>query len=167
MYKKDLYLKIEEGYSTRQLAEHFNCSQTNIRHWLKRYNLTTNKNKLRCIICNANLRGNQRKYCSNNCKSKGFYNSSNGYYKQTQKVTERKLKLVTLKGGKCSLCGYNKNLAALEFHHVDSNLKQFSLDARRLGNNSWKTIITEAEKCILFCSNCHREHHYPEMTLTT
>ena len=37
-------------------------------------------------------------------------------------------------GGKCEICGYNKNVSALEFHHIDSVTKDFKLDARKLAN---------------------------------
>jgi hypothetical protein len=35
--------------------------------------------------------------------------------------------LVYIHGGKCALCGYNKCLSALEFHHINSDDKDFSL----------------------------------------
>lgn len=28
-------------------------------------------------------------------------------------------------GGKCQECGYNKNIAALEFHHINPDEKEF------------------------------------------
>ena len=66
-------------------------------------------------------------------------------------------------GGKCSICGYDKNYAALEFHHVDQSSKSFQLDSRHLSNTSMKSIMNEVEKCILVCSNCHKEIHNPSL----
>jgi len=65
--------------------------------------------------------------------------------------------LVEYKGGKCIKCGYNKCIEALEFHHLNPEEKSFSL-----GSNSRSLDIQkkEADKCILVCSNCHREIHY-------
>ena len=37
-------------------------------------------------------------------------------------------------GGKCEVCGYNKNAAALHFHHKDPGAKSFKLDVRALSN---------------------------------
>ena len=68
-------------------------------------------------------------------------------------------------GGGCSDCGYNENLAALHFHHLDSASKLFKLDHRMLSNRKWDSISKEAEKCILLCANCHATTHNPEMTL--
>lgn len=58
-------------------------------------------------------------------------------------------------GGKCSRCGYSKCIRALEFHHVDDN-KEFGIGANGY-TKSWKKIKEELDKCILVCSNCHKE----------
>jgi hypothetical protein len=61
-------------------------------------------------------------------------------------------------GGKCQICGYNRCLDALEFHHVDKNLKE-EAPAYIIMRWSWKRAFEELKKCILICSNCHRELH--------
>ena len=69
-----------------------------------------------------------------------------------------KEELVEYKGGKCEICGYNKCLSALEFHHLDPSKKDFGIAS----NSSYKNINIlkkEIDKCILVCSNCHREIH--------
>ena len=71
----------------------------------------------------------------------------------------RKKELVHLHGGKCSICGYDKNYAALQFHHLRD--KSFNLTVTNLANRTWNALLKEAEKCILLCANCHSEHHYP------
>ena len=68
-------------------------------------------------------------------------------------------------GGCCSKCGYNKNLAALEFHHIDPESKEFQIDIRRLSNTSMDKLQEEIHKCILLCANCHREEHNPNLFL--
>jgi hypothetical protein len=78
--------------------------------------------------------------------------------RQRQRVNEFKRQAVEYKGGKCQLCGYQKCLSALEFHHRDSEEKEFGLSSGKY------TIITpkikrELDKCDLVCSNCHRELH--------
>lgn len=68
-----------------------------------------------------------------------------------------KLALITLKGGKCLLCGYNRCLRALEFHHTLPEHKDFNIATTK--NRVTTQILTELEKCVLVCSNCHRELH--------
>ena len=74
------------------------------------------------------------------------------------KRRRKKLKMmaVELKGGKCTMCGYNRCIHALEFHHVDPSQKEFALGTSGL-TRSWDRIKKELEKTILLCANCHRE----------
>lgn len=63
--------------------------------------------------------------------------------------------------GKCKICGYNKCLSALEFHHLDSSKKEKTV-SRFIQAGSKSKAYKEAEKCILICANCHRELHENE-----
>jgi hypothetical protein len=63
-------------------------------------------------------------------------------------------------GEKCQICNYNNCSAALELHHIDPNEKELSLSSIMTSCKSWNFIYSEIEKCILLCSNCHREVHY-------
>ena len=78
--------------------------------------------------------------------------------------TRRKQKIVELMGGKCICCGYNKCIQALELHHLNPKEKEISLSNYSIG---WDKIVKELEKCILVCSNCHREIHYGLIDVTT
>lgn len=75
----------------------------------------------------------------------------------------RKRELLEIAGGRCSQCGYDRNLAALTWHHLDPTLKRFSLDLRSLSNRSAAEIETEVLKCIVLCANCHAERHFPNL----
>lgn len=70
-----------------------------------------------------------------------------------------KEQLIRDAGGKCSRCGYNKCVGALEFHHVEPEKKEYAISTsgKTLG---YKTMKKEAEKCVLLCANCHREVEY-------
>ena len=78
------------------------------------------------------------------------------YRKQVNKKTlERKRKLkskaVEYKGGKCEICGYNKCIEALEFHHLDSSTKSHHFSRMRSSalNSSKKK---ELDLCMLLCA---------------
>lgn len=77
-------------------------------------------------------------------------------------VTERRRKvkrlLVERAGGKCVRCGYSKCIAALDFHHPDPNQKEFGVGGKGL-TIGIERLWVEAQKCLLVCSNCHRELH--------
>ena len=81
---------------------------------------------------------------------------------RVEAVQKRRDKLKELavhyKGGRCSICGYDRCIGALEFHHVDPNVKEFGIGN---GNTkSFEVLKKELDKCILVCANCHREIHH-------
>lgn len=77
---------------------------------------------------------------------------------RSMNVTNRrkriKTELVNLRGGGCEVCGYDRCLRSLHFHHRDPSLKKFEIAS---SGASYKKCEKEAEKCILLCSNCHWE----------
>ena len=75
----------------------------------------------------------------------------------TKARQKRKLILIDVMGGKCALCGYNKNVSALEFHHINPEEKEYGLSSGNCHN--MQKDFSEAHKCILVCANCHRDIH--------
>jgi hypothetical protein len=67
--------------------------------------------------------------------------------------------LVNTFGGKCALCGYNRCLAALEFHHRDPSKKDFQISSFKKKAVDDYLLVRELEQCILVCACCHREIH--------
>ena len=87
----------------------------------------------------------------------------NKKYKKWQRKArkERKIKLIIMLGGKCSKCGYNKNYAALDFHHKNMDEKEeksFGVSSKGM-LSKWSKLVEETKKCVLLCANCHREEH--------
>jgi len=66
-----------------------------------------------------------------------------------------KEKAVASCGGKCQICGYDQCFSALDFHHTDPEERDFIISSRM----NWAAIEIELKKCVLLCSNCHREVH--------
>jgi hypothetical protein len=74
----------------------------------------------------------------------------------------RKVKLLEYKGNECEKCGIKydgTNAAIFHFHHLRD--KTLSL-GNKLTAKAWKTLIEEADKCILLCANCHELKHSKE-----
>lgn len=85
---------------------------------------------------------------------------------QTKRVRTRQIEFVNWVNGlktQCSICGYNKCKEALEWHHTEDN-KDFNISRFVNGNypsdKNKQKVLNELSKCILVCSNCHREIHY-------
>lgn len=137
-----------------------------------------------CPICSTSFiapgKAHNKVYCSRQCKVKaagirekdGTYkrkhrtdHGKQTYKNQKERAIFRKLLLIKEKGGCCSKCGYDKNMAALCFHHLDPSIKQLKLDARSLASSPLKVLREEADKCILLCNNCHMELHHPHLEM--
>lgn len=77
--------------------------------------------------------------------------------KNTESRRLKKQQAAQYLGGKCEVCGYNKCISALEFHHKNGDEKDVSISA--LTNRTWNKLQKELDKCQLLCANCHRELH--------
>jgi hypothetical protein len=82
------------------------------------------------------------------------------YLIEAVKKRRKKIRQMAIahKGGKCQICGYNRCLEALEFHHLENEKKDFGISDKGYTRN-WSRIKGEIDKCLLLCSNCHREIH--------
>ena len=63
---------------------------------------------------------------------------------------------------KCSVCGYNRCFAALDFHHNDPKVKDFAISTfmqRAFNKKNQKILLEELGKCISMCACCHAEFH--------
>lgn len=80
------------------------------------------------------------------------------YVKKWRKET--KDRIIKAMGGACQCCSYNICNEALELHHINPSQKELSFGSIRANPISWIKIVGELNKCILVCSNCHREIHH-------
>ena len=96
---------------------------------------------LRCFRPVGNLRG---QYCAS-CT-------------QILHRKKKKKELVNYKGGKCEICGYDRCISNLVFHHRDPEKKDFSLSAA-LPSRSIAALKHEVDKCAMICCRCHGEVH--------
>jgi hypothetical protein len=87
-----------------------------------------------------------------------------GYYRckrcRAERVARRrrrlKATLVAEAGGRCCICGYDRHIGALEFHHVDPRQKRLEISQDGV-TLPLEAVRLEARKCVLVCSNCHAE----------
>ena len=155
---------VAEGRTVREIALAIDRSPTTVRHWLKRYGLAT----MRAARLRSSVPGPVGERYVDRCYRHGeatFIVRPDGASGRCSRcrmeaVSEwrRRVKqrLVERAGGCCSLCGYDRCVAALQFHHVDPTEKRFSISNRGLGV-AWATLSAEADKCVLLCGNCHAE----------
>ncbi len=73
---------------------------------------------------------------------------------------ELRKKIFKYRKARCTKCGYNKCRGALDFHHKNPKDKKFSIGTGIRELLGWDIIKKEIDKCIVLCSNCHREFHF-------
>ena len=161
---------LKKGLSGNQIGKQLGYTGTGIRWYLKKWGLSTNflsiKDKTcyktdthkQCPQClqikelsEFNLRpnGNIASYCKK-CNNDNRYSI----------IKQHKITILRGLGNCCSICGYKKNISALEFHHTSPEHKDFHFSNTKTTNIN--KLRKELDKCILVCANCHREIHYPQ-----
>jgi transposase len=152
---------VEAGMSVAQIADSLGRGKTSVRHWLREYGLETIWAKRR--EASRNERREMTLHCALHGKTTFRLRVTGGYRcaKCSAEAVSRRRRnvkriLVEESGGACRLCGYDRCIGALEFHHVEPADKRFSLSARGLAR-SIARARAEARKCVLLCANCHAE----------
>lgn len=90
----------------------------------------------------------------------GYKNKYDLYENQKRRWTQRKVKAILYKGGKCAVCGAEydgTNGAIFDFHHINPEEKEFEWGKLRV--RSWDSVKEELDKEICVCVNCHRLIH--------
>jgi transposase len=159
---------VERGMTIAEISNEVGLSKATVRHWLRRYGLRT-----------RNARGRRPQEAARAAKEAGLRTVANicarhgetefilegrGYYRckrcRSEAVARRRRKVKTIlveeAGGRCVRCGYDRNPAALQFHHLDPATKRIALSARGIAY-ALATVREEAQKCVLLCANCHAE----------
>ncbi len=159
--RPDLETLVEAGLSAVQIAEALERSKTTVRYWLLEYGMTT------AWATRRQASARREQTLTLDCARHGsttFARRGSGGYRcgkcRAEAVARRRRKikrlLVEEAGGSCCICGYERCLAALHFHHVDPTSKRFALSNRGV-TRSLERARAEARKCVLLCSNCHAE----------
>lgn len=178
-YKEKILELREKGYSYGKISQELSCSKAIISYHCTKNNIN-DIGLRRSNLTETEIDMVKEYYITHTIKETGIaFNISNStvkrYVKKKRKLLTKeekiksnyknvktlrvrnKIKAVKLLGGSCKLCGYNKCVEALDFHHINPNEKDFGISMNL--NRSWNKIETELIKCILVCSNCHREIH--------
>jgi transposase-like protein len=166
--QEELEPLIEAGASIAQIAEAVGRSKGTVRHWLQRYGLRASNRRGRRISDAARLgKAAGLQTIVSECPRHGkaeFVLDGRSYYRckpcRAEAVARRRRKvksiLVAEAGGRCCICGYDRNMRALHFHHVDPAEKRVEINAKGVAL-SLASLRVEAQKCVLLCSNCHAE----------
>ncbi|HUB74807.1 MAG TPA: helix-turn-helix domain-containing protein [Solirubrobacteraceae bacterium] len=161
---------VETGMSIAEIAEELGRSKAAVRHWLAKYALKTRGGTRRrsreaiaegraardAGLAEAVVECPRHGRCAHIRDSRGYLRCrrcrQEAVIRRRRRVKEI---LIREAGGRCRLCGYDRCVAALEFHHLDPAAKEFGIAQR--GARSIDRLRIEVRKCVLLCSNCHAE----------
>jgi transposase len=158
---------VEAGMTIAEIAAEVGRGKGTVRHWLRVYGLRT-----------QNARGRRSAAARGAAKTAGlltpalrcphhgeteFILEGRGYYRKRCRAEgvvrhRQKLKVILVQegGGQCVICGYDRHVRALQFHHLDPAHKRLSLSGQGV-TYSLEALRAEARKCVLLCANCHVE----------
>lgn len=156
---------VDEGLSIAKIARRLGVSAGTVQYWLERHSLRTSAGRGRLEALAAKREG--RATVTMQCRHHGvtdFWLEGRGSYRclrcRWEAVARRRRKvkaiLVEEAGGACFLCGYDRYIGALQFHHTDPEGKAFGVSGGGL-TRSLDHARGEARKCTLLCANCHAE----------
>jgi transposase-like protein len=156
---------VEQGRSIAEIAESLDLGKSTVRYWLRKHGLRTATG--RSVSRARRATDVDPLEVDRECARHGmtvFVVEGRGYYRckrcRSEHVSGRrravKATLVAEAGGRCCVCGYDRCVAALEFHHIDPASKRLGIAAGGL-SHSLQTLRGEIAKCVLLCSNCHAE----------
>lgn len=158
--------------TVRQIARELGCSFTNVRYWLKKCGISTRRgphgrinrklrtelesDERRCGKCGeedpTKFYGSKRSICgrchNEDCIARGDANRD---------------RALAYLGARCSSCGFDRFMCALDVHHVDAGSKDAAFSSAR--GWSWNRLKRELRLCVLLCKNCHAAHHAGELEL--
>ena len=168
MARDRLEAMVDRGMSITQIAVASGRSKGAVRHWLASYGLRTKggrearsregaREAREAGLTIATLSCPRHGESSHVREPRGYYRCR-GCRQEAVVRRRRKVKAILVReaGGCCRICGYDRCAAALEFHHLDPEVKEFGVAQGGMAR-SIEHLRAEVRKCILLCSNCHAE----------
>lgn len=173
--RETLEVLVGRGCSIREIAAELHVSTGRVRYWIQRYELGKTGNGRRAgKIAEARAAGRASIHLE--CPRHGYTDFWLGSEKvrckrcNSEAVARRRRNvkqiLVAEAGGRCRVCGYDRSMAALQFHHLDPRQKAFGI-ASNGHTKALDLARREAAKCVLLCANCHAEVEAGMVNLAT
>jgi transposase/5-methylcytosine-specific restriction endonuclease McrA len=166
--RPELERLIESGMTIAEIAASVSRSKGTVRHWLTMYGLKTHggrgkrpseqaRQAKQAGLVSASMRCPRHGETDFGLDARGSYRCKRC---RSDAVSRRRRKvksiLVAEAGGRCCICGYDRSMRALHFHHLDPSVKRLAINAHGLAL-ALEKLRNEARKCVLLCSNCHAE----------
>lgn len=154
MNKEEICKFIAEGLSTRTIAKRCNCSQSNVKYWLRKWNLKTlhrNPRIAKSYLCKCGETDSSKFYGHNKGRCRYCYK-----IKYTERHVETRNLTLNLLGDSCITCGL-EDKRALQIDHVNDNGAE---ERKGLSVAKYYSIVLDKIKAgskeyQLLCANCN------------
>ena len=166
MKRTELSELVAKGLTVEEIAVHAGVTRWTIHRQLREHGLTTIGSPLRASAATRTRSTLDRamRRCGVHGETTFARRSDGGGWRclkcRAEAVSRRRRRvkeiLVAEAGGSCALCGYDRHMGALQFHHRDPTAKRFAMSDAGVAR-SLDRARGEAAKCILLCGNCHIE----------
>jgi predicted transcriptional regulator len=172
---------VERGMTVAAIADGLGRNPAAVRYWLDKLGIKTKSRRgprpmvSRAVVEHAIKEG--ARTVVGHCRHHGegvFVIENSGRVRCRQcrmdrvNARRRKVKrmLIEEAGGRCAICGYDRFVGALHFHHLDPSIKRFAV-SRNGATIGIDVLRAEASKCVVLCANCHAEveHGLTELPL--
>lgn len=121
--------------------------------------------------------GKPRSYCTDCTRAAGRSEMKRRYHRRSNGIKGKRFVyrnlLAECCGGKCCICGYDKFVTALEYHHVKQKsftildkVQELIATSNGIRSSHAQALANELAKCILVCANCHRAIHGKQMSIS-
>ena len=130
------------------------CKETKDLECFNRYKKSKDGYDYRCKSCQ---RASNKKWTEQNWSAK--------IAQQGERRLSLKEQLSQYKESKGCLCCDESNPVCLELHHLDPSQKEINPADMASRGWSWERMLTEIEKCVVVCSNCHKKIHANQLVI--
>lgn len=91
---------------------------------------------------------------------KKYWEKHKQYYVGRASIRRKKLQEIINreKDVPCFSCGIKYPPYVMDLHHTDPEKKEYAISTILTKGWSEKRLLEELKKCIVLCSNCHREY---------
>ena len=151
---------VARDLTIREIAAEVDRSTATVRYWLAFHGLRTTREARRARraaggagFARCPVHGEVRHVERNDGRLRCSRCNSEAVSRRRREI---KRILVEEAGGACAVCGYDRWVGALHFHHLDPSEKRFNLGLKGLAR-ALDAVRAEAAKCVLLCANCHAE----------
>lgn len=133
---------------------------------LEAFHYNQHKRSHICLLCYDGYGDHIRSLAPEISEYEKMSSAEKRAWHSTTSILRAKVEIVLYLGGKCAHCharpGDTWPLRCFECHHLDPEGKELEIGQMAANGirKNFSAVLSELDKCILLCANCHRREHW-------